>query len=373
MPNHVIDAHVHVGLAGDEWPHLGGFSAAYKKSAVFRIFLAFARLSEDDVTDTVMCDRTLDVIARSRVDQVVCLALDPIYDAAGTRRSELSHVWVDNRYITDKLRPQLPNKILFGASVHPYDPDFESRVKDCVDAGAVLIKWLPSAQEFTLADGRVREAMIFLATAKKGKPLPLLLHTGSEYAIPPHDPKTKSYDFLSWTWRDRIWNALRSKNAWYSPNIKQVTANLEAALAAGAVVIFAHCGAPYFSAGVLGGLAEHSDFNTVCRYLERTGRGEFAGSCFADLSAFIIPTRVPFFDRIRSLPPDLLVMGSDFPVPITELSAGPAEWWDDFRAILMEGRLDRLVIPEDNLLDVNRNELHRVFGDHPMFSNFARL
>lgn len=366
--------HVHVGLAGDEWPDMGGFSTHYRQSTIFRIFRAYARLSEDDVKDSIMFDKTIEVISGSKIGKIVCLALDPIYDSkTGTRRAELSHMWVDNSYIVDKLRPKLPDRILFGCSVHPYDPNFEERVKDCVANGAVLIKWLPSAQEFTTADERVREAMKFLATAKNGKPLPLLLHTGGEYAIPPHDPKTMSYDFLSWTWWDGLWNSLRFKKAWYKPDIKKVRANLKAALDAGAIIIFAHCGAPYFSASIFGGAAEHSDFKTVCDYLDKSKRGEFQGRCYADIAAFVIPTRVPFHSKIKKMPPELVLMGSDFPVPMMELSAGPAEWWDDFKAIVVEGKLDRLIIPEDNLLDVNHNELHKIFGDHPMFTNFEQL
>jgi predicted TIM-barrel fold metal-dependent hydrolase len=374
MPDLIIDAHVHVGVLGDQWPQWGRLSDDYRSSPAFKIFLAYVRLPETSLTDTIMCDRTLEVLSQTRVDKVVCLALDPIYDAAtGTRREELSHMWVDNSYITEKLRPALPDKVLFGASVHPYDNAFQARVADCVAAGAVLIKWLPSAQQFTLADDRVRDAMTFLATAKNGKPLPLLLHVGSEFAIPPHDPKMHAYDFLSWTWQDRLWNWLRFAKAWYTPDVGKIRANLQAALDAGAVIIFAHSGTPVFGGKLLGGLFEHSDFGAVRSYLERTAHGEFPGRCYADLSAFAMPTRAVFFNDIKQLPANLLLFGSDFPVPMVELSAGPQEWWDDFKAAVLEGKLDRLIIPEGNLLDVNYDELHHAFGDHPMFTNFNQL
>jgi hypothetical protein len=91
------------------------------------------------------------------------------------------------------------------------------------------------------------------------------------------------------------------------------------------------------------------------------------------VSAFATPTRRPYHARVRELPASQLLFGSDFPTPVLELSAGPEEWWDDFKAIVETGRLDRLVIPEDNLLDVNYRELKRAFGPHPMFTNFAQL
>jgi len=373
MPEQVIDSHVHVGLAGDEWPHWGAFSEEYRQSTVFKVFLTFARLSADNVKDAIMHRKTVDILGSTKVDKVVCLALDPIYDSSGKRREDLSHMWVDNSYITDKLRPELPEKVLFGASVHPYDPDFEQRVKDCMAAGAVLIKWLPSAQEFSLADERVGEAMKFLATTDNGKPLPLLLHVGPEYAIPPHNDKNKSNDFLSWTGADRFWNFFRFNKAWYTPDIKRTHYHIRSALEAGAIIIFAHCGAPYFTGGFTRGLLEHSDFDAVASYLRKSSRNEFPGRCFADVSAFVIPTRVPYHDKVRNLPKELILMGSDFPVPVTELSAGPEEWWEDFKAIVTEGEYDRFIVPEDNLIDVNHDELRKIFGDHQMFTNFNRL
>ena len=374
MPVPIIDMHVHVGLAGDKWPHLGGLSEEYRRSLVFQIFLKYACLSPADVQDETLHRKTLEVIAQSHLDKAVCLALDPIYDAVtGARMAGLSHMWVDNRYIVEQLRPDLPDKILFGASVHPYDPSFRDRVDACVADDAVLMKWLPSAQQINLADPRAGAAMKYLARAKGGRPLPLLLHTGPEYAIPPRDPRTKGYDYLSWTWWDAFWNGLRFNKAWYRPDIDRTQANIKAALDEGAVIIFAHCGTPYFSSGLLENIAEHSDFKTIKSYLERTARREFAGRCYADLAAFVTPTRVPYVGEVRKLPPQLLLFGSDFPVPLVELSAGPEEWWKDFKAVIHEGKLDRAIVPEGNLLDVNYRELRHLFGDHPLFTNFNAL
>jgi len=225
MSDKIIDAHMHIGLVGDRWPKWGKFSEEYRKSTVFKSFLTFVQVSAHEVKDETLHERTVKTIGESQVDQVVCLALDPIYDSAGKRREDLSHMWVANEYITDMLRPALPDRVLLGASVHPYDPEFESRTRDMVAAGAVLMKWLPSAQEFSIADHRVGEAMKFLATAKGGKPLPLLLHVGGEYAIPPHDDKNKSNDFLSWSFADGFWNWLRFGKAWYTPDIKGIHYN----------------------------------------------------------------------------------------------------------------------------------------------------
>jgi hypothetical protein len=44
----------------------------------------------------------------------------------------------------------------------------------------------------------------------------------------------------------------------------------------------------------------------------------------------------------------------------------------DFRAVLA-GHLDRVVVPQDNLIDVNYRELQHFFPGHPLFTNFSTL
>jgi predicted TIM-barrel fold metal-dependent hydrolase len=367
-----IDMHCHVGLIGDTWPNLGHMSDSYRKSITYRVFLLYGRIKPDEVSDTVLRQTTLRTIAESHLDRVVCLALDPVYDPDGTRREDKSHIWVHNNYVLN-LKQELPDRILFGASVHPYDPTFEDRVREVVNEGAVLLKWVPSAQQINLADGRVGDALRFLATAgPNGKALPLLLHVGPEYAIPTSDTRTVSYDYLGWSKWDGFLNWWRFGKKWHVPDIAGIRANVESGLQAGAVIIFAHCGLPYVFSGWAGRAFEHSEFETVREYLLRTSRDEFPGRCFADVSACATPFRRKYFDDIKTLPDDQVLYGSDFPTPVFELSADFKEHLDDFKAVI-EGHLDRLVIPEDNLFDVNLREMRHFFGDHRMFTSFSRL
>lgn len=369
----LIDIHFHVGLIGDRWKRWGGMSPEYRKKTVYKAFILFAGIDPDQVSDTWSRETTTKTIATSHLDKVVCLALDPVYDLSGVRQEARSHVWVDNEYILD-LKKELPEKILLGASVHPYDPNFEDRVKKYVDSGAVLVKWLPSAQWIDLAEEKVLKAMQFLATCGPGgKPLPLLLHVGSEYAIPSQDERTSSYDYLSWSKTDSVVNFFRFSKKWFVPKIKKIQKNIENALKEGAIIIFAHCGLPYFSSGFSGGLLEHSEFGTVKDYLKRTSRGEFKkGCCFTDVSALVTPFRKSFFPEVRKLPQELLLFGSDFPTPVFELSADTGEMWNDFKAI-MKGDFRRIVVPQDNMLDVNLRELQNFFPNSPLFTNFSRL
>ena len=84
------------------------------------------------------------------------------------------------------------------------------------------------------------------------------------------------------------------------------------------------------------------------------------------------PFRKQSFPKLSKLPQDSLLYGSDFPTPVFELSADLKEAWRDFKAIL-KGDLSRIIIPQDNLLDLNYRELSTAFPGHPMFTNFRQL
>jgi hypothetical protein len=378
----LIDMHVHVDVLGDENPSQGAISLWMRRQIAFRVFLLYNRIGLDELSDRVLEERLLRLIRDSMIDQVVCLALDPVYTTDGTRRPDLSNMWVDNRYVVDlaaKFRDSPPDdrdrrKILLGASVHPYDPRFRERVAECVEWGAVLLKWLPSAQQINLADPRVGEALRFLATARGGRPLPVLVHVGAEYAVITTNKHTTSYDFLSWGRWDAFWNWLRpNTDRWATPDLPAIERNLTAGLNAGACIIFAHCGLPYCATRFLGSLFEHSDLDAVRGYLQRfPGTDGIRGKCFADVSACVTPFRRSYFGTIAKLPAGALLAGSDFPVPVFELSADIKENARDLKAI-MAGELDRIVIPEDNLLDVNWRELRHAFPGHLMFENAALL
>jgi len=368
-----IDSHVHVGLIGDSGNDWGSMSEHMRSRLEYRVFLAYGRIDEDTVCDRTLREATVEVIDTCGLDHVVCLALDPVFDHQGVERRDLSHLWVANDYVVD-LRRELGDRVLLGASVHPYDPTFSDRVRAQIDQGAVLLKWLPSVQGIDLADPRAGRAMRELATiGPGGGPLPLLLHIGAEYAIPAAEARHTPNDFLSWTRADRIRNLLRFGNRWDQPDIAGVHANLRAALAAGAVIIFAHCGLPYFTSGLLSRLAEHSDFEVIREHLNAwPADGSQGGRCLADVSACCTPFRQRWFSTVERLPRESLIVGSDFPTPVFELSADLKEAWRDFKAML-HGDLWRLVIPQDNLLDVNARELGLAFPGHPMAERLGRL
>jgi hypothetical protein len=366
----LIDMHCHVGVLDD--PKYGRISDWMQRQSTFRIFLKYACVSENDVSNRTLHDAALSAIGEAGMDSVVCLALDAVYDDQSRRREDLSQFWVANEYVLQLQKDLGGSKILLGASIHPYRPTFEKDLRKAVDQGAVLLKWLPSAQHIETADTRVLDALRVTATAGHGgRPLPVLLHVGVEYAIITTDPKTTSRDFLSWSRIENARNQLRrNSNRWDRPHVSQRLQNLRSAVDEGAHIILAHAGLPYFAPNWAARYFEHSDFDVVRSLLEsnKPGRGAF----YADVSACCTPFRQRYFDKLRHLPEEYVLFGSDFPVPVFELSADLEENMRDLRAAL-EGNVDRLVIPQDNLLDVNYRELHREFPGHKMFSNFAGL
>jgi hypothetical protein len=169
---------------------------------------------------------------------------------------------------------------------------------------------------------------------------------------------------------DKIANIFRFNKKWHTPRVEQIHDNLRAALDEGAIIIFAHCGLPYYFSGLLSKVFEHSEFESVKRYLEDTAGNAFNGKCYADVSAICTPFRKTYFKDIQKLPEELLLFGSDVPTPVFELSADIKEHWEDFKAI-MKGDLRRIVIPQGNLLDVSLRELKYFFPGHAMFANFS--
>jgi predicted TIM-barrel fold metal-dependent hydrolase len=371
----IIDMHVHVILRGkDEYKKLGRFIPQSLSKTTFKILLYFNRLEKKkelkDKTIINLYDKLIG--GCNRINQIVCLALDPVFNRDGEKRAERSNVWISNEYVINLRDNFFPNKVLFGASVHPYDPDFKKRVKECVEKGAVLLKWVPSSQHIYLDDDRVREALVFLATAKNGKPLPLLLHTGMEYAIPTTNAKTQSNDFLCWNFRDKFFNFFRW-DEWGVPKLHKIHSNLKCGLNNGAIIIFAHCGLPYFVPKWLGNIFEHSDFKVVKEYLQKYPPGvPGKGCCYADVSAFATPFRRSFYKEIKKLPRQSLLFGSDYPTPAFEMGFGIKHRLRDLKRVL-KWNFKPLFVPQDNLLDVNYRALSHFFPEHPMFTNFNNL
>ncbi len=261
----VIDCHVHVAATE---PH-GRMSARLQASLPFR-FMQWRlglRGSESDKERGLAAKLAQTVAATPRIDAVVVLAFDAVYNEFGMLNARETHLHVTNDYVMDLVRQN--RQMLFGCSVHPYRTDAVAELERCVAGGAVLCKWLPNTQGINPSDPRCFPLYEAMAHYK----LPLLSHTGGETSLPTIDTSVAD------------------------PML------LKPALERGVMVIAAHCGTrskpfePDYVPQFVALAKEHEHF-------------------YGDTSALNLPTRWYAYDAI--LRDDQvrkkLVHGSDWPI-----------------------------------------------------------
>lgn len=230
------------------------------------------------------------------IDRLVVLAFDQYHTDDGrplgprTRDQRYgSDLYVSNTYVREVCRRH-PERLLFGASIHPYRSDGARRAVDMLDeaagAGAVLVKWLPPAQNIHAEDPRT---VTFLRRAAQ-LGVTMLIHCGGEYVLGNMHPEHQDPSGLLRTLR-----LLRDEG------------NMP-------TVIVAHVATP---ASWPVGSAR------TFRIMLDALTGEFADDpLYADISALGLFSRARWLKRLAAMPEvhDKLVYGSDFPVPCTPLA-----------------------------------------------------
>lgn len=268
-----FDAHVHVAALGRRDDER---SRAFRKSRLVRHTLRRLGLPRDlpaGALDDALSERLGALLSRSSLDGAVLLALDAVYDERGVRVDADTQLEVGNDFVAS-LAARMP-KACWGASVHPYRRDAVDELDRVAARGAVLVKWLPSAQGIAPDDPRCfpfYDALVRLQ-------LPLLCHTGNEHTLSAYS------------------NALNDPR------------RLIPALERGVTVIAAHCGARLY-------LQERCHLAHWRRLTARYQR------LFGDVSAFGVATRVGPLRRLLASPQHCarLVYGSDFPISPWPLS-----------------------------------------------------
>jgi len=281
MEGKVIDIHIHIGGPGDEPSSGCFFSEKFIWSPAFLAMLIVTNSIFKKVTTKSIRRKIVGEINSSkRIDKGVLLALDMPHNENGDPLPNFTHLYTPNNYIIS-LSKSNP-KVLFGASIHPYRKDSIDEIERCIKEGAVLCKWIPSSQ---LIDPSHPKCIPFYKKLSE-KNLPLLCHTGPEHAVPTSIPEYSKDD-----------------NPIY----------LRKALEMGVTVISAHCSTPYF-----GPLDPDyfDDFLSLMKESEKKG-----WRLFGDISALATPFRIPYVRRIKDeIPPKKLIFGSDYPIPISDLS-----------------------------------------------------
>ncbi len=223
------------------------------------------------------------------IDAIVLLALDALYSPrTGELDRRRTDLFVSNRFLSrivvslnQRLKEDgIDNKrFLFGASVSPNRRDWESELEYILtQTDAVLLKLIPSTQHIHLMDTRHRD---FYRTLSRYN-LPLLCHAGPEYSFP---------------------EGIRNKRL---DNFRF----LERAIECGVNVIVAHCATPVFP------LIDKDETQELYNFMkDANGNGRI--HLWADTSALSLSTRMHLIPEILDLfPPEWLIHGSDFPVPI---------------------------------------------------------
>ncbi len=284
----IIDIHVHFGGPRNSNNDCYWSETFKKQPAYWLLKLTSYSLFKEPSFEEVE-KKILSVInGAKKVDKVVLLAMDKVYDLDGNPREkegnkEITHLYVPNDYIIQLAKKN--KRILVGASVHPYRNDWKEELDKCIENGAVLCKWIPSSQQIDITNEKCFPMYDYLAEHN----LPLLVHSGPEYSIPTSD--------------DRF---IEFNNPKY----------LRPALDRGVTVIIAHCALPYF--GALD-TKYQDDMEEFFKLFEESKTKPW--KLYADLSALAAPLRNAYVpDILAKIPQDRLLFGSDYPIPPSEFS-----------------------------------------------------
>jgi predicted TIM-barrel fold metal-dependent hydrolase len=273
----LIDCHVHLAALPDA-KNGCYISPKLLNSPLFRFLLWKHDLSPRkprEANRKYIDDLLEELRASTFVGKAVLLALDGCYDNAGRLNETHTEFLIANDYLFETVS-HYPEQFLAGASINPARRDAIEEVQRCTEAGAVLVKVLPNAQQFDPADTRHRPFYRALAQRR----LPLLSHVGYEFSLIGKDQSVGD------------------------------PAKLRLALDEGVTVIAAHA--------CSSGLMIYEKF--LPTFLDLAQRYEHF---YADVSGLTIPNRMRMLLYLRHFPhlQERLLFGTDYPLSVFHLAA----------------------------------------------------
>jgi len=332
MSKPLIDVHVHFGAPGD--PDKGDpcyWSKEFEGTIAYKAFrlLTGTWLTKLDFEKAKKLIIKL-VEKSDEVGPCILLALDAVYDKNSERHlKDWTHLFVSNEAIANIVKSR-PHLFLFGASVHPFRSDWDIELDRCLEWGAVLCKWIPSAQQIDLTNEKCERFYKKLSD----KHLPLLCHAGPEKAIP-----TSNHDY----------------DLFNNPKY------LEKPLEMGVTVIIPHCVLPFPPQD----LATFEPHQELLKLLNKADEKNWP--LYVDLSALLLFRNQYIPDVLKNIPARRLLFGSDYPIPMSDLAYKkklyPWDWlkyfWRSFK--------------EPNLLDKNYYQIQDMGFDPIVFTNANKL
>lgn len=273
----LIDCHVHLAALPDN-DNGCYISPKMLRSPLFRFLLWKHQLSPSkprEANRKYLGDLLTELRASRRVRQAVVLGMDGAYDQNGRFDREQTDFLISNDYVLKTIQAH-PDELLAGVSVNPQRRDAIDEIHRCADAGAVLVKVLPNAQQFNPADPVYKSFYRVLAERK----LPLLSHVGYEFGVIGKDQSVGDPD------------------------------RLRLALDEGTTVIAAHA----FSYGLMLYEKFLPTFQDLAKHYP---------NFYADISALTLPNRFRMLLHLRHHPEihDRLLFGTDYPLSVFHLPA----------------------------------------------------
>ena len=297
----LIDCHVHLAALPDD-DNGCYISSKLLGSPLFRFMLWKHELSPAHPREAnrSYLDHLLTELRASRhVQKAVLLGMDGVYDQTGLLNRQHTDFIISNDYVL-KTAQAYPDVFLAGPSINPQRKDAVEEVHRCADAGVVLVKVLPNAQQFNPADPKYKPFYRALAERK----LPFLSHVGFEFSLIGKDQSVGNPD------------------------------RLRTALDEGVTVIAAHA-CSY-------GLMLYEKFLPVFH--------DFAKrypNFYADISALTLPNRMRMLIQLRRHPElqDRLLFGTDYPLSVFHLVAWGRVGLGKLRSMIKtKNRFDRQVL-----------------------------
>ena len=267
-----IDLHAHLAGVGTQGSGCW-ISDSFRRRLVFRYLRFRFGITAAQMAESVDQDwaaRLAERIRQSELDRAVALGFDGVYDASGRLDEQRSQMVVPAEWVVEACRRH--PELLPGPSIHPLRRDAMEVLDRSIEGGAVLIKWLPSAQGMDPADPRT--APFYRRLAEAG--LPLLVHAGGG----------------------------ENTFAEVAPELNDVEL-LRAPLEAGVTVVCAHMGAPVT-------FSRRPDQTPQVRALL-----ERYPNLWVDNSGMANPSRFPSLARLATDPVfrERALYGSDYPIP----------------------------------------------------------
>jgi len=267
-----IDVHVHLAGVGTQGSGCW-LSPRFQARYTFRLLRWWSGVTDRQMKESVdqdWAERVARQVRESELDRAVALGFDGVYDARGELDRERSQLVVPPSWVLEACRRH--PELLPGPSINPFRRDAMERLEECIEGGAVLLKWLPSAQGIDPSSPRLAPFYRRCAEAR----LPLLVHSGGS----------------EMTFEE------------VAPELKDVRL-LQVPLEAGVPVICAHMGTRVI-------LSRDEDQTPLLReYLRRYPH------LWVDHSGLANPARFAHLPRLARDPlmVERTLYGSDFPVP----------------------------------------------------------